>query len=283
MRWDFHKHRSYTECPKRYKHEVDRDKPSTPDNRYYAVRGSVMQKFFELYSNGHYPPTAELTTAAIRKFMQPYYDRELKYNYVNWNSFLAKKDRQGLLEEIAEIAAQNMEKLDIYSEGMRSEVKIEVSLKGGDELVGKIDFLKEEEDGSISLLDGKSTGTLGKNIDVEQLMFYAWLYRAKHGVFPKKLGFVYFQLLQIDWKRFDSQDIAKAVANVLGTMKAAKKAKSFPPTPSASACKYCSFMDRCPEGRKSKESRKRGSRNKKFEDAIETNEQGFLVIGKPVT
>lgn len=276
MRWDFHKHKTYLECPCKYDFQARRVEPTKPDNRYYAVRGTVMQKFFELYANKHYPATAELTFAPVRKFLKPFYDRELGYNYIDWSAPMCKQDREGLLDEIVTIIAQNLEKMDHYAEGTQSELKIVISLKNGDELVGKIDFVKEYADGTVALMDGKSTGTLNKGIDVDQMLFYAWLHKVKRGKIPEKLGFVYYQLLITDWKTFDKVDIERVVRSVLGTLEAAKTAKVFPPTPSAGACKYCSYMDKCPEGLASKESRKRGSKGREIEDAIEIGDNGFL-------
>ena len=266
MRWDHHKHKTYTQCPRHYKFDADRTEPTKPDNRYYAVRGIVMQKFFELYANGHYPKNQDMGFSQVKKFLKPFYDRELTYNHVDWRAPMCKKDKEGLLEEICEIIVQNLERLDLYASGVRSEVKYVVTLKNGDELVGKLDFEKDYPDGEVAILDGKSTATLNKNIDVEQLLFYAWLYRAKHGKLPGKLGFVYYQLVQLDWKTFDELDVIKAVRSVLASLEAARNDTIFAPKPCATACKYCPFMDKCPEGQASKDSRKRGSRDAGLED-----------------
>lgn len=278
MRWDFHKHKSYTDCPRKYKFEADRVEPPKKDNRYYAVRGSVMQKFFELYSNGHYPSHLELTFEPVRRYLKPFYDRELSYNHVDWKDIMSKRSRDGLLDEISEVIEQNLLKLDIYSTGMRSEMKYTVTLKNGDELVGKVDFEKTYPDGTVALLDGKSTGTVGKNIELDQLLFYAWLYRVKEGKLPDKLGFIYYQMCLLDWKRFDEVDVVGAVKRILGSLEAAKTAKDFPPTPSAKACKYCSYMGLCKEGQESKESRKRGPRDAGLESLFEAGEDGFLKL-----
>jgi RecB family exonuclease len=269
------------ECPRKFKLEYDRVEPPKKDNRYYAVRGSVIQKFFELYSNGHYPTGLELNSAGVSKFMKPYYERELEYNWVDWKSPMSKLSRSELFEEIVEIAVENLKRLDVYREGMRSEVKIVVSLKSGDEIVGKIDFIKKYPDGTKAILDGKATKTIGKNIDLDQLLLYSWLEKMSTGVAPDKLGFLYYSMQEIDWKRFDGTDMESAVRKILYSLECAKRAVSFPPTPSASACNYCPYVSECQEGLKDKASRKRGSRTAKTDSEvmrIGNEENGFIGL-----
>ena len=279
MRWDFHKHKTYMECPKKHKLEFDRVPPTKQDNKYFAVRGTIIQKFFELYANGHYPPGLELNRAGVSKFLKYYYDRELTYSFVDWKSHMSKLSRTELFDEIVDIVLENLKRLDIYRDGTRSEVKIVVKLKNGDELVGKLDFIKNYADGSKAIIDGKATATMGKNVDLDQLLFYAWLEKINSGVLPDKLGFLYYALQEEDWKRFDKTDVETAVRKILYSLECAKKDTTFLPTPSAPACKYCSYLDTCVEGRADMDSRKRGSRTAATDTGVVrvgNEENGFI-------
>lgn len=262
MRFDFHKYKTYKECPRKFGYMMREVKPTEPDNRYFSVHGQLIQKFFEMYANKHIPDRVPLNFNGIRRFMEPFYDNLLTYNHVDWDHHMSKLNQAEFLDDVVNIVVQNLQTLDLYREGTRSELKIEVALRGGDTLVSKIDFEKRKPAGGIVLMDGKATGTLGKNIDPGQLLFYAGMYQAQFKVLPEELWFVYYKLLVKESVKFDLADVRYLVQDVIGTMNTAKADTKEAPNPCAKSCKYCSWIGLCKEGQEGREGRKRGPRLK---------------------
>lgn len=263
MRFDFHKYKTYRECPRKFGFMM-REVPATePDNRYYSVHGQLVQKFFEMYANKHIPDSVPFSFHGIKRFMEPFFANLLQYNKVDWGHPMSKLNQAEFLDDVVTIIHSNLNSLNLYREGTRSELKIEVTLKGGDVLVSKIDFEKRLPTGGVVLIDGKATGTLGKNIDPGQLLFYAGMYQAQYKVLPEELWFVYYKLLVKESVKFDSADVRYQVQDVIGTLSSAKSDTTSKPTPCAKACKYCSWVSLCPEGKEDIASRRRGPRTKK--------------------
>ena len=263
MRFDFHKYMSFRDCPRKFDFGMRDVKPPVVDNKYYAVYGQLVQKFFELYANKHVPDKVSMDKAGISKFLRPFLDNILTYSYVDWKSPLAKMNESEFFDDAVGVILLNLQKLDLYREGTRSELKIEVQLKGGDTLVSKIDFEKELPGGDIALMDGKTTATLGKNVEPGQLLFYAGMYQAQFKKLPTELSFVYYKLQVKERIAFDAGDVKHLVQDVVATMNKAKAMTVFKPTPSAKACRYCSWIGLCKEGRADMDSRKRGPRERK--------------------
>lgn len=260
MRFDFHKYKSFKECPRKFDFGMRDVKPPVQDNRYYSVYGQLVQKFFEMYANKHVPDKVPLDRNGISKFMRPFFDNLLYYNFVDWKHPASRLSESEFFDDAVSVILANLQKLDLYREGTRSEIKIEVALKTGDTLVCKIDFEKRLPGGGIALMDGKTTATVGKNIDPGQLLFYAGMYQASYKVLPVELSFIYFKMQQKERVSFDAGDVKHLVHDVMATMNKAKETKVFKPTPCASACKYCSWVSLCQEGKDDIASRKRGPR-----------------------
>ena len=263
MRFDFHKYTSFKECPLKFSFGYRNIEPPVPDNKYYAVYGQLVQKFFELYSNGHIPPRVSMDFAGISRFMLPFWENILRYSYVDWKAPMCRMNKEEWYADAINVVLANLQKLDIYREGMRSELKIEVTLKSGDVLVSKIDFEKRYADGKIALLDGKTTSQIGKNVDPGQLLFYAGMYQAQYKKLPDELAFVYYKMQVKERVPFDATDVKALVSDVIGTMREASALKDPKPTPSSKACKYCSWIGLCKAGQEDMNSRKRGPRVKK--------------------
>lgn len=263
MRFDYHKYSSFLECPRKYNFGATETPPPVQDNKYYAVYGQFVQKFFELYSNGHIPTKISLTHSGISRFMRPFWENILRYSYVDWKAPMCRMSQEEFYDDAIKVIVANLLKLDLYREGTRSELKIEVTLKSGDTLVSKIDFEKRYADGRIALLDGKTTSQVGKNVDSGQLLFYAGMYQAQYKKIPDELAFIYYKMQVKERVPFDATDVKALVTDVIGTMNVIKSTTEFKPTPSAQACKYCSWKGLCPEGTADMNSRKRGPRGSK--------------------
>lgn len=254
MRFNFHDYKTFLECPSKYYRKST--SPQVKRNAYFTVAGELVQKFFEMYSNHWSAANLDMSEARVRERMRPYWDTLLFHNYVDWQDPMSKLSKEDLFNECIHIIMDNLENLDLYGD-TKSEVKIEVNFASGDTLVSKIDFVKELDNGSVAIYDGKNSGQVGKYVDDRQLLFYALMYRFKHNTMPSELGFVYYKHKFLDRITFTEKDIDALWVDVMRVILEIKRTQIFPSTPSSKSCKYCDFLDECPEGKKDMESRKR--------------------------
>jgi len=263
MRFNFHKYMDYKKCPRRYKMSEDRVKPTRDRNDYFTLFGNLIQKFFEVYANEWKREGLYFTEPLIRSKLQPMWEKVLRYAVVDWNAPFVRQTANEIFEEAILDIMGNLDNLDVYDR-TKSEVKIEVTFKSGDVLVGKIDFITDDESGNredAEILDGKSTNVIGKNIHVEQLYTYAILYKFKYGVYPKKIGILYYRMKEVEYYPMDVEAIESFKKKLIIAMYEIGKLKEFKPTPSAKSCKYCDYMGDCKEGIESANSRKRPRKN----------------------
>jgi len=228
-------------------------------NEYFTLFGNLIQKFFELYANEWKSQGLAFTEPLIRQKLQPLWEKLLSYAEVDWNAPFARQNSKEIFDNAVEDIIGNLDNLDVYG-NIRSEVKIEVTFKSGDVLVGKLDFIKKDEEAppeDADILDGKSTDKFGKNIHVEQLYTYAILYKFKYGVYPKRIGILYFRMKEIEYYDMDIEEIETFKKKLILTMFEIGKTEVFKATPSAKSCKYCDYMSICKEGMESANSRKR--------------------------
>ena len=132
-----------------------------------------------------------------------------------------------------------------YFLNTKSEIPIDV--KGTDlTLSGRIDFIHRDAVSNTPLIfDGKGTDTIGKNINDDQLFYYALLYKTHYNEIPAALGFFYYKfnlfkpvefnesILQ-EFKKRLTLDINKIIADT-----------EFNGTPSPKACQYCEYKTVC--------------------------------------
>lgn len=277
MRFDFHKYKNFLECPKKYHLRDIRTPIITPKNAYYQVAGELVQKFFEMYANLWIGQDIVFDRERVRNRMKPYWDHLLLNNRVDWGHPMSKLGEVDLFLECVDTILDNLSKLDVYKD-TRSEVKLEVNLKSGDTLVGKVDFITD--DGKIvSILDGKNSATKGKYVDERQLLFYALLYKFRYGKLPDRLGFLYYKYQELVPVVFTSRDVDDLWRDIIRVMVTIKKTKVFEPTPCSKSCKMCDYLDQCPEGQADMASRKRGPREEKvIEVSSKSEETGVFFI-----
>jgi CRISPR/Cas system-associated exonuclease Cas4 (RecB family) len=263
MRFDFHKFKDYMDCPRKYKLRDLRTPILTPKNAYFQVAGELVQKFFEMYSNQWKSQGVQFDKDRVRARMKPYWEHLLFKNKVDWSHPMSSLGETDLFLSCVDDILKNLQTLDVYAH-TRSEIKLEVTLQSGDVLVGKIDFITNE-DGTVSIIDGKNAQTKGKHVDERQLLFYALLYKFTYGSLPDKLGFLYYKFQEYSPIVFTSRDVDDLWRDMIRVIMAIKNSTEFAPTPCAKACRYCDYLDQCPEGQADMASRKRGPRKEKFE------------------
>lgn len=221
MKLSFSKYETYLTCPKKYKYQVDRVPLPEPENKYFALYGILIQKFFENYSNYYAPKKKKLDNDTIKSILGKEWSRVLSKEPVNWKDPWVKSTPEQIFEEVYSDVLENLETFDFWNR-TKSEVSYDIALiNSGDVINGRIDFIVTEPNGDVILLDGKGTKDLEK-VNPEQLLFYALMYFLKHKVLPKKLGFLYYKFKIIRYIDFN-RDILIAFKNKLALAKKAIK------------------------------------------------------------
>jgi CRISPR/Cas system-associated exonuclease Cas4 (RecB family) len=147
-----------------------------------------------------------------------------------------------------------------YFLNTKSEVSIEMQLKDGNVIDGRIDFLhKQPLNDDFSIIDGKGSSKIGRNVSDNQLLFYTLLYYFQYKRLPLETGFFYYR-----FNTFVPVLIDVDMINVFraGLSLDIKKMTSEAPiaTPNAKSCKYCSYANSCLEGMVSKAGRAKKSK-----------------------
>ncbi len=265
MRINYHTYKTYLECPKKYDLMERRVPPSEPDNKYFAIYGMTIEKFFQNYCNEWGPAGIVFDKDLVIKYLSPLYKKILHYNQVDWGAPFAKLSSQDIFDTVV---LDILECLPVFTvfKNTKSETSFKVTLKNEDFLNGRVDFLHTNELGEIELLDGKGTDTLNKNIDPEQLYMYALLYYFTRKKLPNKIGFVYYKLRHVQYIDFDIKTVDQFRRKLFLVLQAIKNDKKFIGTPSTKACKYCQYKLNCEEYMQ-----KKLVRQKKSSIEIETN------------
>ncbi len=252
VRLNFHSWSKYEECPKKFKLSEDRVPKTEPQDEYYAVFGSVVQKYFEYFCNS---PESNYTKASSREevsiLLQPLWDKAISRATINWKGFGKRLSPEAYFESAVDCVWECL-KSDIPIRGFVSEIKLVEKMKSGDSYVGVLDFVKEikDEEGNVIdgiILDGKTTDKLGKNLSKDQLLSYAYLFYKKNGVVPSKVGFYYYRLRVAEMYDVTLEDIEVLRKKLLVGLMAIKTDAEFKATPSSNACKYCDWRSSCQE------------------------------------
>lgn len=277
LRFDFHKYVNYWECPKKFLKKYTREEPTVPQNGYYRIAGELVQKFFEMYSNHWRASGSDVSEGGVKDKMRPFWTALQKWNEVDWSHPMSRLSEPDLFTECVDTIVANLNELDVYAD-TQAELKFEVKLKSGDILVAKMDFLQKADTEEATILDGKNSGTMGKNVDPRQLLFYAIMFRFKYGRLPKRLGFLYYKFRKIEDISFTSLDVDELWKDMIRTMVHIKEAKEFPATPCAKSCRYCDYLNTCEEGTADMNSRKRGKKDYMKGVSLKNNTDGVYYL-----
>lgn len=245
IKLSFSKYDTYLKCPRKYKYELDGVKPIVQESKYFALYGILIQRFFQEYTNTIIPSKFPVTPELIKSVLKKLWEKILKLNYVCWDDIWVKQSSEEIFEECYKDILENIRAFPLFSE-CKSELSIEIKLKkSGDILNGRLDFIRRCPDGSIEILDGKSTAHLDR-VDVEQLFFYALLYYLKHKKLPKKLGFLFYRYKTIQYIDFNPEILLKFKNKLALAKEAIKKNKTFEPKVKLSKiCMWCSYKLSC--------------------------------------
>jgi CRISPR/Cas system-associated exonuclease Cas4 (RecB family) len=264
MRIRYHAWKAYKECPKKFFLEyIKKAPPSVPDNDYHKLYGLLVQKFFEFFCNTWRFKTPYMPPEIIHERMLVLWDAILKSSEVCWTAPFVSMTQQELFEKAWTDVCAIMDSLNQnYFLNSKSEVSIELKLKDEHVITGRLDFVHTDylAGNAVVIFDGKGTGKIGKNIDNNQLLFYALLYFFSTKVLPSSLGFFYYQLNTFVPIFFDKSVLDEFRARLSLDIKEMTTVAEYLPTPCAKSCKYCRYLVGCQEGTMAKAGRAKKSK-----------------------
>jgi len=246
MKLSYSEYRTYIDCPRLYRLRRDKVAPLEKDNRYFALYGLLVERFFKKYTNEVAKTGRELTDENIRSVLTDIWAYVLETNHVNWNEPFVKNGSDEIFEMACTDVCENMRKFSFWKDA-RSEVTFNVSLKKtGDALTCRMDFIVEPQNGPIEILDGKGKMKIDTDADVEQLFFYALMYLLNKGRLPDKLGFLYYRFKLIKYIDFDKDTIMSFRDKLAIVKQAIKEDRDFHAKVKLSKhCQWCVYKCSC--------------------------------------
>jgi len=251
-KFDFSQYDLYRTCPQSYKWKyIDKKKPKTPPNYYYALPGVVVQKIFEYFYNREW----FRKKSSCREFMYnqapSIYNKTLGWMTVDWQSRIAKKTKHDVFDEILEMIGINLNVIKehrLLGKFAKSEFKIKQFFGRNKHVIltSKIDFLIHNHLG-MQILDGKVTTNKNNYIKKpDQLLFYAMMFKYQYQRYPSKIGYWFYRTGEIVYIDFEDKDIVLLQEKMNDVLYKIYKNK-FQATPEYSACLFCNYKDECLE------------------------------------
>jgi len=269
MRISFHAWLAYKECPKKcHLQYVRKAPPTVPLNDYHTLYGNLVGKFFELYCNEWRYKTPYIFPEIVEERLHILIKGILLTTDVDFTAPGCTKSKEEIIKEAAVDINRifDTETLN-YFLNTRAEVEIQLTLKTGDLLNGRLDFIHNNLDDTVVIIDGKGGKTKGKNVTERQLLFYALLYTLHHKRMPDQLGFFYYRYNCFEPIVFNEKILNDFRAEVAQDVKDLNE-RPTNATPSAKSCQYCKYLIGCIEGTEAKVKRSRGSRVKLEGDGL---------------
>lgn len=271
---------AYKECPRKFLLQyVKKARPTEPVNEYHTLYGKLIGKYFEMYCNVWRLKTPYLFPDITRERMEKLFDEILHNSVVNWSAPGCSASKDDILADACRDAGIIMESQTLnYFLATRSEVSIEIKLNTGHKISGRLDFIHTNLDKSIVILDGKGGrgGKDGKdkskNVDRNQLYFYALLHYLHYKIMPVEVGFFFYRYNTFEPLTLNLDLLNEFRAQLSLDIKAITGNNKFEPTPGAKACKYCKYISGCPEGSQSRASRAKASK-------IDMDGEGIMEFG----
>lgn len=277
----------YQKCPKQYYlQRVKKVQPPVPESKHNAWVGTVVQNVFEeFYEKELWRKKGEVLDILLDR-TKFYNEQFLLKNHVDFSHRTCKyKSKDDPLQDCLDLVPKVLSAIKrekLLGPYAKSEVKIEARLRNNDLLFGYLDFVIRKPDGTVLLLDGKSTKYREKGVDLNQLYFYALLFYFRYKKLPDKLGFLYFRFaddpeLAFDWYDPLKTEIKKLRENIVEALDNIY-ARNFQATPVPSNCQWCPYEDMCPERKQQKavNSGKRAASSNKEKVEVKKDDKGFV-------
>jgi CRISPR/Cas system-associated exonuclease Cas4 (RecB family) len=276
----------YKTCPKQYDYDrVTQKEPPTRSSQHNAIVGHVLQSVFEdFYNDTLYKEDDVLQTLKDRA--SGHFQTFMEEKYVDFNDVTSPYDSKGepwneIMNTIPKVL-QGIKRESLLGPVARSEVEIEED-HGENTLYGYIDFIIKKPDGSVYLIDGKSSKHREENVDVEQLFFYNILFYKKYGHMPDRSGFFYYRFADdpekaFDWVTVDKQAMDETVSSINEVFEGIRSC-DFEATPKAKWCQWCPWNSICDarleQKKKNRAKRKMNSSKTVVEVDSEDEENGI--------
>jgi CRISPR/Cas system-associated exonuclease Cas4 (RecB family) len=220
--------------------------PPERQSSYFALYGMLIEAFFKKYTNIFTKQGIDLTDEEVKKTMKGIWAYILEKNYVDWTEPWVRQSSEDIFQKAYEDALLNMKKFDFWANS-RAEVSYEILLKKSDDLLTcRLDFIVNNPDGTIEVIDGKGTDKIDKNVDIEQLFYYALMYLLKNKRLPDKLGFLYYRYQLIRYIEFDMDSIMAFKDKLAIVKRTIKDSTEFEPKVALSKhCRWCAYRFQC--------------------------------------
>jgi predicted RecB family nuclease len=244
--------KQYESCPQQYKWQrLDKKPVPVQESRHHALMGTVIQQTFETFYKNEIWRLRENASAYLKDVAADHLANFLSHNKVDWNSPTCNFTLADVTDELNRIIpamVKTIAREKLLGPYAQSEVSVEVFLDK-DIILGNIDFLIVTSDDQVLILDGKATKKREKNVDPDQLHFYAMLYFMRYQVRPNKLGFIFYHFADdpeqvMMWHEVSDLKIQEMRDRVRAMVRA-MVSNQFEPTPKPSFCQYCPWEQQC--------------------------------------
>lgn len=248
MKLSYSEYNVYKKCPKRYYNEVNKVEPPEPQSSYFAAYGLLIESFFKFYVNTLLKKNIILDDDQTESVLRKLWDKVLKENYIKWDDPWCRESSSHIFMSVLEDIKTNINTFDFWQHA-QSEVSFNIFLKKSqDTLTCRLDFIVNNPDGTVEILDGKGTYKMDKTIDIEQLYFYILVYYMHYKKLPDKAGFLYYKFHLVKYIDFDINiinDFSKKLALVKRAIREDKKFEAQ--VGISKQCKWCAYRMTCEE------------------------------------
>jgi len=246
MRLSYSQYKTFLQCPRLYHYQATKVVPPVKSSSYFALYGILIEAFFKKYTNVYTKQGVILDEAKIREILSNLWEYILNKNYVDWSEPWVSESADQIFENVVGDIRMNMDTFSFWKEA-QSEVSFEVLLKKSqDMLTCRMDFIWRKPDGTVEILDGKGTNKIDKNVDIEQLLFYALMYLLRNKRIPDKMGFLYYKYHLIKYIDFDMSSVMDFKDKVALVKKTIANTTTFEPIVGLSKhCKWCAYRFGC--------------------------------------
>lgn len=268
-------------------------RPSKPENRVHMLYGDAVGKLFERFYKDRlwksHDPAGQMLSL-VKPTLQGIITNEVRKGGVfDWEEKGLKVGTRSILEVEGEVIAtiprgiRSIKKHWLLGADVGTEVKLDVLLNGH-KVGGRADFImrRAKPKGDLVIVDGKGSRHREKYANHRQLRWYSMQYYLNYGTLPDRVGFLFWRSepdSSMDWSTVSVADIeglktsfvaaAESLeARICEIEKGDNPLKLFPAQPS-DECRLCSYVQECPEGKRSLEKATKDERIADLERGVE--------------
>jgi CRISPR/Cas system-associated exonuclease Cas4 (RecB family) len=255
--------KDYRECPKKYYlKNRKRQPPSVPRNDYYTLYGKLTEKFFQMFCNIWRFNSPYMFPEDIQNKLKILYEGVLNSSVVNWDAPFVQSTKEDIFNQsYGDICAIMDSQNQNYFLNTKSEITVEIATKDNICIKGRLDFIHNDVlSKTITIFDGKGSSNIGKNVENNQVLFYALLYFLHFKIMPEQLGFFYYRFntfkpvpITLDILNEFRAKLSLDIKKILGD-------STYIATPCSKSCKYCDYRITCMEGLEDQGKRKKESK-----------------------